>query len=142
MYKRYILISIVLIVLLFIFFMFRFHGSSVQYNGKRPCDYPNTYWVSKNTGAEFYVVKSDKSDNYHCKGKLTKSNGETVEFEILFDNAGGVEFWKDNSNRVLMGSVPSFLTISQFYEDKLVITNITEDKLFNNEYDEIVFKRM
>lgn len=135
------IILIFLIVSLAVFLAFRFHGSADEYSGKRPCDYPNTHWVSKETSSYFDVVKSDKSDNYQCKGKIVKHNGEIIEFSLLFDTDGGVEFWKDNSKRLLKGNVPSFLTFAQFYSDKLIITNITEDKIFNNKYDRILFKK-
>lgn len=137
----FLIIIALLAVVFVIFFALRFHGSADQYSGQRPCDYPNTHWESKEIDAYFDVVKSDNNDNYYCIGKLIDLNGETIEIDIKFDTGRGVEIWNGYSNRLLQGEVPVILTFAQFYSDKLTITNITEDKLFNHKYDKITFVR-
>jgi hypothetical protein len=107
------------------------------YYGKRPFDYGNAKWVSKEPSI-WFVVDIDDEQYYSPKGEIIIDN-QTIEASFRFiteTNQLFIDLIKSNS-----ASYDSLLNgVCEFYPDKMILKVEKEsDNLFNEKYDTITF---
>lgn len=109
-----------------------FTGCVDFYAGKRPCDYPNSKWVSDNPDIYFMIfnVKSDFGE--------ININEAIIEFYPRFDYGEKMDFVviEDNGDETIL-----FSGYCRFGKEKLVVTLSKDQTFFENNIKQLVFYR-
>jgi len=115
-----------------LFLLFCTNGCT-RYIANRPIEYPNTKWVSSNPDIYFQV-----DANSQVKGE-TNINGDIIKIQVLFGQTTSVRFYSGDNTP----SSPLKLLLNgegTFSKNKMIV-KVSEDKLFNNKYKELVFNK-
>ena len=105
------------------------------YVSVQPWNYSNTVWVCKNPKITYYVPEEEKAEDY----AIAEMDGETIK---LFFGFRGTQLSAVVTNAEGVDE-ECFFGSCQYAEKQFTVTvDKKTDKLFNGQYDILVFERI
>lgn len=113
------------------------------YHGKRPSDYPNTKWVSKNPDIYFTVAKETIPNEPDMLGEI-KVNNEVIPVQISFNTNNSISvlyYYEDDDHEY----TEVFVGKCKFEKKKCIVTDLfitdSAKKYFSDDISKIIFER-